>query len=299
MLSWPEAIEGYQLFLLQERRLSGHTLQAYLQAIKHLQDYLAMLGSEPTPPALLSKQDFEGFLAYLYDLGLAASTQALLLSGLKLFTQYLLLEKELAADPLALIQRPKQSRPLPEVLTVAEMQTLLAQPDTTTAEGLRDRALLEVLYGSGLRVSELVSLPINHLYLELGYLRVIGKRDKERLVPMGFHAIDWVQQYLADARPLFSVKPGQQHILFLSRRGTGMTRQRAFQIVQGHALAAGITRAIGPHSLRHSFATHLLEGGADLRAIQQMLGHENLATTDIYTHVDMNRLRQVVALLQR
>ncbi len=277
----------YEMSLRLDKGLSENSCEGYPRDVDRLLAWLAeggiMLRDVTTDTLRL-------FLGDLHDLGIAERSQARMVSGLRSFFRYLTLEGYLEADPTELLESPKLGLHLPEVLTVAEIDAMIAAIDPAKDEAQRDRAMMETLYGCGLRVSELVNLEMSRVYASEGYLIVRGKGDKERMVPMSDTSVAEITAWLDDRQRL-PVKPGEENILFLNRRGHRLTRQRAFQIVKGLAEAAGIRKTISPHTLRHSFATHLLEGGANLRAIQQMLGHESIATTQIYIHLDSSALR--------
>lgn len=277
----------YEMSLRLDKGLSENSCEGYRRDVERLLAWLAeggiMLRDVTTDTLRL-------FLGDLHDLGIAERSQARMVSGLRSFFRYLTLEGYLEADPTELLESPKLGLHLPEVLTVAEIDAMIAAIDPAKDEAQRDRAMMETLYGCGLRVSELVNLEMSRVYASEGYLIVRGKGDKERMVPMSDTSVAEITAWLDDRQRL-PVKPGEENILFLNRRGHRLTRQRAFQIVKGLAEAAGIRKTISPHTLRHSFATHLLEGGANLRAIQQMLGHESIATTQIYIHLDSSALR--------
>lgn len=277
----------YEMSLRLDKGLSENSCEGYRRDVDRLLAWLAeggiMLRDVTTDTLRL-------FLGDLHDLGIAERSQARMVSGLRSFFRYLTLEGYLEADPTELLESPKLGLHLPEVLTVAEIDAMIAAIDPAKDEAQRDRAMMETLYGCGLRVSELVNLEMSRVYASEGYLIVRGKGDKERMVPMSDTSVAEITAWLDDRQRL-PVKPGEENILFLNRRGHRLTRQRAFQIVKGLAEAAGIRKTISPHTLRHSFATHLLEGGANLRAIQQMLGHESIATTQIYIHLDSSALR--------
>lgn len=277
----------YEMSLRLDKGLSENSCEGYRRDVDRLLAWLAeggiMLRDVTTDTLRL-------FLGDLHDLGIAERSQARMVSGLRSFFRYLTIEGYLEADPTELLESPKLGLHLPEVLTVAEIDAMIAAIDPAKDEAQRDRAMMETLYGCGLRVSELVNLEMSRVYASEGYLIVRGKGDKERMVPMSDTSVAEITAWLDDRQRL-PVKPGEENILFLNRRGHRLTRQRAFQIVKGLAEAAGIRKTISPHTLRHSFATHLLEGGANLRAIQQMLGHESIATTQIYIHLDSSALR--------
>ncbi len=234
--------------------------------------------------------DLRQFIGELIDLGIAERSRARIVSGVRTFFRYMRLENYMDDDPAAMLETPKVGMYLPEVLTLDEIDAMIAAIDPFKEEATRNRAIIETLYGCGLRVSELVNLEISRVFMTEGYLIVTGKGNKERMVPMSQNSIDEINAYLAD-RLMLDIKPGEENILFLNRRGHRLTRQMIFTLVRQLADAAGINRVISPHTLRHSFATHLLEGGANLRAIQMMLGHENLSTTQLYLHIDRTRLR--------
>jgi integrase/recombinase XerD len=244
---------------------------------------------------LVKIDNFQEFIAELYDLGISPRTQARVISGIKSFYRYLTIEKLIPENPTLLLEAPRLGKHLPEVLTVNEIDQMIDAIDMTKAEGQRNRAIIETMYGCGLRVSELCNLEMANVHLDEQYLIVIGKGNKERMVPMSETSIDEIRSYLTD-RERLNIKPGEEGILFLNRRGHRLTRVMVFYIVRDLAEAAGVKKTISPHTLRHSFATHLLEGGANLRSIQQMLGHESIATTEIYLHLDNTRLREEILL---
>ena len=272
-----------------EQGLSDHTLAAYRADLKGV---AAFLKQQARTLATAQRQDLLAYLSRRVKAGARPRTTARLLSSLRRFYQYLVRDGRLQADPSAQIDAPKLGRPLPKALTEAEVEALLQAPDVSRFLGLRDRAMLEVLYASGLRVSELVKLQISQLNLRQGVLRVVGKGDKERLVPLGEEAAEWLQRYLDEARPAL-LRGRLSDEFFVTQRGTAMTRQAFWYLIKRYARRADIATALSPHSLRHSFATHLLNHGADLRALQMLLGHSNLSTTQIYTHVARERLKGV------
>ncbi len=245
-------------------------------------------------PEKLELHHFQSFLKWITELGMSARTQARVISGMRAFYRYLILEDVVKSDPTALLDSPKIGLKLPVTLHVTEVDHLIGKIDLSKAEGKRNKAMLETLYGCGLRVSELINLKISNLFFDDGFIKVTGKGDKERLVPIGSIAQTEIQFYLSGLRPHVPVKKGNEDILFLSRRGTGLTREMIFTIVKRLAILAGIKKRISPHTFRHSFATHLVEGGADLRAVQEMLGHESITTTEIYTHLDREYLRSTI-----
>ena len=275
------------LYLRLERGLSDNTREGYMRDVSRL---LAWLTGEVRQLRDVTIDTLRLYLGDLHDVGIAVRSQARIVASLRSFFGYLSMEGYLPGNPAELLETPRLGLHLPEVLTVGEIDSMIAAIDCSKEECRRDRAMMEVLYGCGLRVSEMTGLEISRTYLDDGFLVVLGKGDKERMVPMSETSVEEVREWLKD-RSRMKVKPGDENILFLNRRGGRLTRQRAFQIVKGLAEAAGIRKSISPHTLRHSFATHLLEGGANLRAIQQMLGHESIATTQIYIHLDASTLR--------
>ncbi|MCB0638623.1 MAG: site-specific tyrosine recombinase XerD [Lewinella sp.] len=291
---WESTIRGFRTYLTLERALSSHTIEAYERDIRKLVAYLNLQELDLSPTQL-ERSHLSGFLSWIHELGLGSRSQARLLSALKTFYRYLVAEELVTEDPTELLEGPKLGQYLPEVLTFDEIQALLSTIDLSTDHGLRNRAMLEVLYACGLRVSELINLPLNHIYWQEGIVRVIGKGNKERLVPIGEEALKHLRFYLEGVRRhLDGIKPEARHLTFLNRRGGGLSRVMVFNIVKECASAAGIEKNVSPHTFRHSFATHLIEGGADLRAVQDMLGHASILTTEIYTHLDTDFLRDTL-----
>lgn len=279
----------YEAYLMLERGLADNTRRNYLSDIDRFADYR---GRDCDFNAV-TPEDIETFLADLHGLGIAPRSQARVLSGIKSFFKFLRLERLIETNPTLLIDGPRLGRHLPDVLSVEEIDDMIAAIDMTKAEGLRNRAIIEMLYGCGLRVSELVNLEINSINFDEQIVTVVGKGNKERVVPLSDISMALIREYLrSDERP--DARKGEENILFLNRRGRRLTRVMIFYIVKALAEAAGIKKVISPHTLRHSFATHLLEGGANLRAIQQMLGHESISTTEIYIHLDRTRLRDEI-----
>ena len=245
-------------------------------------------------PGDLQLKDLEKFVQWINELGMTVSSQSRIISGLKSFYTYCLMEELITVNPTVLLETPKQKRKLPDTLSFEEIESIIAQIDLSKPEGGRNKAILETLYSCGLRVTELVNLRISCLFMDVGFVRVIGKGDKERLVPIGGEAIKYINIYKNEIRVHIKVKPGQEDFLFLNRRGSKLTRVMIFLMLKELATKAGITKSISPHTFRHSFATHLVEGGADLRAVQEMLGHESITTTEIYTHLDREYLRDTL-----
>ena len=281
-------IEEYLAHLQIERNLSPRTLESYR---RDLRQFAAWLDERKLELDRLSRADLRDYLGTRRDGGLSARSAARALSALRSFFRFLVHTEELEADPTADLRSPSLWRTVPHALSAEEIEALLASPDTRTTLGLRDRAMIETLYATGLRVSELVGLTVDRLRLDPGFVRVLGKGRKERLVPLGASAVSWLDQYLEGARPELNQKRRPE--LFLNHRGGALTRQGLWKILRGHAVRAGISSPLSPHVLRHSFATHLVENGADLRAVQMMLGHASLTTTEIYTHVARERLRRL------
>ncbi len=277
-------------YLRLDKGLSENTFENYANDVEKLMGFIAV---EQLDLATLSSNDLQRFICTLHDVGISSRSQARILSGIKSFFKYLRLERLIEHDPTELIETPRIGMKLPEVLTVEEIDNMVNTFDLSKAEDRRNRAIVETLYGCGLRVSELVDLRISNLYLTDGYILVEGKGSKQRVVPISPNAIREINLYLED-RQYLKIKPGNENILFLNRRGGQLTRNMIFYIIKQACLEAGILKTVSPHTLRHTFATHLLEGGANLRAIQQMLGHESITTTEIYTHLDRQFLREEI-----
>jgi len=290
---WEPYKKGYKAWLQLERSLSDNSIEAYLRDIDKLTQYLQAAGTLK-PPDAVELKDLQQFLQWIAGLGLNAASQARILSGIRSFYKYCFIEQIVRKDPTTLLESPKLKRALPDVLSFDEIESLIGRIDLSKPEGGRNKAILETMYSCGLRVSELVGLRLSCLYLDVGYIRVIGKGDKERLVPIGESATKYIRIYQQEIRPQVPVKSGNEDILFLNRRGSKLTRVMIFLIIRDLARQAGITKNISPHTFRHSFATHLVEGGADLRAVQEMLGHESITTTEIYTHLDREYLRETL-----
>lgn len=285
-----EIIDDYRQYLLLERNLSSNTLESYLNDLQHLLEYSDECG---TPVLEMTYQALEQFLAYLADLGLGQRSMSRVVSGVKSFYRFLEIEEIVPDNPTLLLETPSIGRTLPEVLTVEEVDAILDAIDTSTPNGVRDAALLELLYSCGLRVSEACGITFSQLFLNEGYVRVIGKGSKERLVPMSPTCVIRIEDYLP-IRHEITPKPGYADYLFISRNRVAISRQMVFLTIKKLAVEAGITKEISPHTFRHSFATHLLEGGANLQAIRDMLGHASISTTELYTHIDRSRLREEI-----
>lgn len=291
MRNWERYIKQFVHYLKIERSLAENSILAYQQDIEKLKD--ACMARELSAESV-STNDLKSFIAGLYDLGLSARSQARIISGWKQFFDFLLLEDIRKDDPSEGLDLPKIGRKLPEVLTIEEIDRIVAVIDMGKAEGQRNRAIIETLYSCGLRVSELVNLKLQDCFFEEGFIRVIGKGNKERLVPVSPSVIEEVGDYLENHRPELPIKRGQEAYVFLNRRGAQLTRVMIFTLIKNYTAFAGIRKNISPHTFRHSFATHLIEGGANLRAIQEMLGHESITTTEIYTHLDQRFLREAI-----
>ena len=290
---WQSYIKHFKNYLRLERSFSDNSIQAYVRDVEKLAEYLEMADINVTPKSLLEEHVL-GFLKYVTELGLAAHSQARILSGIKAFFKYLILENEITEDPTELIGAPRLPRKLPDVLSYEEIEEILTNIDHSTPEGTRNRAIIEVLYSSGLRVSELINLQLTNCYFDIGFIRVLGKGNKVRLVPIGKEAIKYIEIYLEHVRNKIAVHKDSEDIVFLNRRGKQLTRVMIFLIIKDATENAGIGKNVSPHTFRHSFATHLIEGGASLRAVQEMLGHESITTTEIYTHLDRDYLRQII-----
>ncbi|MBP5663906.1 MAG: site-specific tyrosine recombinase XerD [Bacteroidales bacterium] len=283
-------IQLYKNYIKLERSLSPKTVEAYLHDVEKLNDFLG----DRKKLEEVELSDLQSFLATLYDENMSARSQARIISGLKSFYKFMLYERRIAHDPTELLDAPKIGRHLPEVLSIPEIEAILDGIDLSKPEGHRNKAIIEVMYGCGLRVSEVVNLRISNLHFRENYVRIIGKGDKERLVPIGHTAQQAILLYLEGYRMHLKIKKGEEDFVFLNRRGSRLSREMIFMMIKEMAAAAGIRKTISPHTFRHSFATHLVEGGADLRAVQEMLGHESITTTEIYTHLDREYVKNII-----
>jgi integrase/recombinase XerD len=290
---WDAYKKGYKAYLQLERSLSDNSVEAYLSDIDKLTQFLQETQAKQTP-ADIELKDLQKFIKWISELGLTPSSQSRIISGIRSFYKYCSIENIVKKDPATLLEAPKLKRSLPDILSFDEIENIINEIDLSTPEGTRNKAILETMYGCGLRVTELVNLRLSCLYFDVGFIRVIGKGDKERLVPIGSSAIKYINIYRNDVRVHMTVKPGNDDILFLNRRGSKLSRVMIFLLLKDLVKKAGITKNISPHTFRHSFATHLVEGGADLRAVQEMLGHESITTTEIYTHLDREYLRETL-----
>ena len=292
-MNWSIYIKGFKDFLKLERSLSANTIEAYVRDVDKLRQFLE-IKSLPIIPAAVTITHLKEFIEYINEIGISAYSQARIISGLRAFFRYLQTEELIDSDPSELLEGPRLGRKLPDTLDYHEIEKILNAIDLSKPEGARNRAMLETLYSSGLRVSELINLKIPNIYFDIGFLRIIGKGNKERLVPVGREALKFIKTYLEQVRIHVPVKKEADAIAFLNRRGDKLTRVMIFTIIKNLVAACGIKKTVSPHTFRHSFATHLIEGGADLRAVQEMLGHESITTTEIYTHLDRDYLKQVI-----
>jgi integrase/recombinase XerD len=290
---WEAYKKGYKAFLQLEKSLSDNSVEAYLHDIEKLTTWIQQTEHLKTPQQIVLK-DLENFIRWISELGMTPGSQARIISGLRSFFKYCLQEQIITTSPAMLLESPKLKRSLPDVLSFEEISAMINCVDLSKSEGGRNKAILETLYSCGLRVTEAVNLRISCLHLDLGFIRVIGKGDKERLIPIGSDAAKYIEIYKNDIRIHLSIKPGNEDVLFLNRRGAKLSRVMIFLIIKELARLAEIKKTISPHTFRHSFATHLVEGGADLRAVQEMLGHESITTTEIYTHLDREYLRSTL-----
>jgi integrase/recombinase XerD len=292
-MDWHSSIKGFKGYLMLEKSLSKNSIEAYLHDITNLQHYFETKKIIVNPEHVTFRQ-LQEFLVFIIELGIGPRSQARMISGIRAFYKYLLMEDAIKQSPAELLELPRLPKKLPEVLSIEEIDQLVNAIDLSTPEGQRNKAMLETLYCCGLRVTELVTLKISDIIFEEEFLRVIGKGNKQRLVPLGKSAEKYIKIYLDEIRPHIPVQKDMQDIVFLNRRGKSMTRVMVFLIIQQLKKKAGLRKKISPHTFRHSFATHLVEGGADLRAVQEMLGHESITTTEIYTHLNREYLRDAI-----
>lgn len=290
---WEAYKKGFKAYLQLEKSLSDNSVEAYLRDVEKLTTFL-MAAEEKKSPAEIELKNLQQFIKWVSELGMTASSQARTISGIKGFYKYCLIENIVTIDPTALLEAPKLKRSLPDVLSFDEIEKIIGEIDQSKPEGGRNKAILETMYSCGLRVTEVVNLQISCLYLDVGFIRVTGKGNKERLVPIGSDAVKYIKLYKDNIRVHVSIKKGFEDILFLNKRGGQLSRIMIFYIIKDLTKKAGITKNISPHTFRHSFATHLVEGGADLRAVQEMLGHESITTTEMYTHLDRDYLRSTL-----
>lgn len=292
-MNWAPYKKGFKAFLQLEKSLSAHSVEAYLRDIDKLTNFLESK-QLALSPADINLQHLQSFIQCIGEMEMAPTSQARIISGIKSFFKYCLLEQICTVNPTTLLPSPKTRRKLPDVLSFEEIELLISQIDLSKPEGGRNKAILETMYSSGLRVTEAINLKISCLYLDVGFIRVIGKGDKERLIPIGSDAIKFIKIYKDTIRIHQNPAKNYEDILFLNNRGKGLSRVMIFYIIKDLIVKSGIKKSISPHSFRHSFATHLVEGGADLRAVQEMLGHESITTTEIYTHINREYLRDTL-----
>ena len=292
-MSWQGYIKGFNSYLKLEKSLSQNSVEAYIHDIT-LFDRFLEIQKMKIAPAEIKLVQLQDFIAWINKLGMSASSQSRIISGIKAFFKYLVMENLIVNDPSQLLESPKLGRKLPDTLSVEDINHLIEAIDLSSKEGTRNKAMLETLYSCGLRVSELVNLKLSNLHMEIGFVKVLGKGDKERLVPIGNVAIKLLRIYITEVRAHQAIQPGNEDIVFLNNRGAKLTRVMVFTIIKRLATKINLKKSISPHTFRHSFATHLIEGGADLRAVQEMLGHESITTTEIYTHLDRDFLRSAI-----
>lgn len=290
---WEAYKKGYKGWLQLEKSLADNSVEAYLHDIEKLTSFLAD-NKEIKTPADLTLKNLEAFVQWIHEMGMTVASQARIISGLRSFYKYCQVEQLVTADPTLMLEAPKTTRKLPDVLSFDEIEKIIASLDLSKPEGGRNKAIFETMYSCGLRVSELVNLRLSNLFLDVGFIKVLGKGDKERLVPIGGDAIKYIQIYVNNIRNYITIQAGEEDIVFLNRRGHRLTRVMIFLILKELVKKAGVEKNVSPHTFRHSFATHLVEGGADLRAVQEMLGHESITTTEIYTHLDREFLRNTL-----
>lgn len=292
---WDAYKKGFKGYLQLEKSLSDNSVEAYIRDITKLTDFLQSTNTPKTPDTI-TLQDLQQFVKWISELGISPSSQARIISGIRAFYKYCLTENITTQDPSALLEAPRLKRTLPDVLSFEEIEKIISAIDVSTPDGARNKAMLEVMYSSGLRVSELINLRKSWLFLDVGFIRVMGKGNKERLVPIGSDATKYIKLYWDQVRVHQKIAKDNEDIVFLNRFGKSLSRVMVFMIIKDLAKKAGITKNISPHTFRHSFATHLIEGGASLRAVQEMLGHESITTTEIYTHLDNDFLRSTLQL---
>jgi integrase/recombinase XerD len=294
-LDWPSAIKGFKTYLKLERSLAANSIEAYSRDLQRLYQYADTLETKLSPTKF-TLTDLRNFINWANELGMIASTQSRVLSGIKAFYKYLLMEDLITNDPSELLETPKIQRKLPDTLSIHDIDKMIAAIDLSKPEGTRNKAILETLYGCGLRVSELTELRLSNLFLEsdVEFIKVTGKGSKERLVPIGGEAIRALRIWIEQVRVHIQIKKGEEDLVFLNRRGSRLSRVYIFMLIKQLAELTGLRKTISPHTFRHSFATHLVEGGADLRAVQEMLGHESITTTEIYTHLDREYLKSTI-----
>lgn len=293
-MNWEIHINGFRSFLKLEKSLSDNSVKAYENDIGKLRQFLEGKDGKTTSPENVTSRNLTNFIARINELGLSANSQARIISGIRAFYRYLLMEDIISNDPTLLLETPKTGRKLPDTLSLEEIDRMIGVVDLSKPEGERNRAIIETLYACGLRVSELINMKISNLHFDVGFVKITGKGNKERWVPVGKRAIRQINSYIKHVRVHLDIRKGDEDFVFLNRNGQKLTRVMVFYVVKSLAEKAGIRKSISPHTLRHSFATHLVEGGADLRAVQDMLGHESITTTEIYTHLNRKFLRETI-----
>lgn len=296
ILTWKQALEEFLIYLKLERSFSENSIEAYRRDVEKLKQYLDIQGLSELPPLSIQPQQLENMMAWLNELGLGSVTQSRILSGLKTFYKFFLLTDKIDVSPAELIEMPQKIQKIPDVLTVDEIIAMLEIIDLSQPNGHRNRAILEALYACGMRVSELCNLKLSNLFFEIGVIRIIGKGNQERLIPIGEDAMNFIKIYIQKIRTHQKPQKSAENIVFLNNRGTALSRIMIFNIVKEIAKQAHISKNVSPHTFRHSFATHLVEGGADLRVVQDLLGHATITTTEIYTHLNTDYLRETIIL---
>lgn len=291
-MDWRSAINGFRQYLQLERSLATNSVLAYIMDVEKLLSF--SITQDISDPSKINTRHIQLFLKWLSELEVSATSQARILSGIKAFYMYLAIEGEVKSNPASLIEAPRLNRKLPDFLHIEEIEEIISAIDLSKPDGMRNKAIIETLYGCGLRVSELINLKISNLFFEVEFIKVVGKGSKERLIPIGGQAMKMINIYLDQIRLYQTIKPGFEDYLFLNRRGSALTRVMIFIIIKNLVAQTSIKKKVSPHTFRHSFATHLIEGGADLRAVQDMLGHESITTTEIYTHLDRSYLQSVI-----
>ncbi len=293
-MTWDNQISKFKTYLKLEKGLSENSISAYINDLKKLKNYISKIKKHNIKPHLLQLKHLQNFIMYIADLGVSTATQSRLISSIRAFYKYLLLVDKIDTSPATLLENPRLSRKLPEILSVEEIDKIIESIDLSHKQGHRNKAIIETLYSCGLRVSELVNLKISNLFFDEGFIKIIGKGNKQRLVPVSKTAMENISLYAKNYRNKINIQEGYEDYVFLNRRGKKITRNMIFIIIKETAKKAKINKNISPHTFRHSFATHLVEGGADLRAVQEMLGHESILTTEIYTHIDQSYLRDTI-----
>lgn len=292
-MDWSSAIRGFESYMLLERSLSPNTIEAYIRDISRLSEY-SIISEQGISPDKIQLNHLRNFVIGLNEIGISERSQARIISGIRAFYLYLIMEDIIIDDPSELLEAPKLGRKIPEVLSLNEIDKIIAAIDLSKEQGHRNKAIIETLYACGVRVSELINMKLSEFYPDIGFVKVTGKNNKERIIPIGNEAIKSIELYIKFDRKNLNIAKGNEDFIFLNRRGKKLTRVMIFHIIKELSELSGIRKNVSPHIFRHSFATHLLEGGADLRVIQEMLGHESILTTEIYTHMDTNYLKEAI-----